>query len=87
MTEQELENIINDHGKSDQDVFEAIKEYTADDPNVKFKIIPIATQDTETLEAYKRLSTLTLRLRPRAMELLRKFITEQHGDCGCTTKL
>lgn len=87
MTGQDLTRMINDSTVSDQDVFEAIKEFTVDNADVQFEIVPINAQNTQELEALERLGTLTLTVRPAAMELFIEYYLRQHGDCCATSNV
>lgn len=76
MTAQEIEDLIQNSGVSDEEVLRAIKEYTADKYDDKGELLP-HNKEAEILE---KLGTLTRQLRPKVMGRFQEDFIKEHAE-------
>lgn len=85
MTAQEIEDLIQNIGVSDEKVIQAIKEYTADKYDAMGEILPLCMDDLETLE---RLGALSRKLRPKVIEKFQEEFMKEHAkNCSACQAL
>jgi cellobiose-specific phosphotransferase system component IIA len=77
VTAQEIEDLIQNTGASDEEVLRAIKEYTADKYDDAGGLLPLSQDEIETSD---RLRTLTLKLRPKVMEKFQEEFMKEHAE-------
>ena len=76
MSKQELLASARNIAISDNQVFENLKIYVAE----KDKISVITREEAAEFE---EVSTMLRELRPKVMEMLRKDVMQDHGNCCC----
>lgn len=81
MAEQEIKDIIQNRSVSDEDVFHAIKAYTADRYDDEGELLPVTEEEAAAMDDVR---VLLQALRPQVMEWFRSDFLEEHSK-NCPT--